>query len=122
MEDFALVTVEMEDGALCIIECAHVHSPAPWAPRVESSLHSKRYQFRSLGRDGMIWFDQQGRHNYLEAPLDNSSFYPEFVADTIDAFQKGRTPIAGIENDLADLRIVDAVYRSAAQGAIVQLS
>lgn len=122
VEDFAQVTLEMEDGGLCIIECAYVHSLAPWTPGVEFSLHSKRYHFRSLGRDGMLWFDQQGRHNYLEGPQDNSSFYPAFVVDTIDAFQKGRNPIAGIEDDLAALRIVDAAYRSAATGTVVQLA
>ena len=122
VEDFAQVTMEMEDGALCIIECAYVHAPAPWTPRVEFSLHSKQYQFRSQGRDGMLWSDQHGSHNYLEAPLDNSSFYPAFVADTLDAFQEGRAPIAGIEDDLAALRIVDAAYLSAAQGTVVQLS
>ena len=100
VEDFAQVTVEMEDGALCIIECAYVHSSAPWTPRVEFSIHSKKYQYRSLGRDGMLWSDEHGSPNYLEAPLDNGFFYPAFVADTIDAFQKGRAPIAGIEDDL----------------------
>jgi predicted dehydrogenase len=122
VEDFAQVTVEMEDGALCIIECAYVHSSAPWTPRVEFSIHSKKYQYRSLGRDGMLWSDEHGSPNYLEAPLDNGFFYPAFVADTIDAFQKGRAPIAGIEDDLAALRIVDAAYQSATQGTVVQLS
>lgn len=122
VEDFALVTLEMEDGALCIIECAYVHAMTPRAPSVEFSLHSKRYQFRSLGKDSMLWVDQQGNHNYLEAPQGNSDFYPAFVVDTIDALQKGRTPIAGIEDNLAALRVVDAAYRSATQGKVVQFS
>ena len=122
VEDFALVTMEMEDGALCVIECAYVNSLAPWTPCVEFSLHSKRYHFRSVGRDGMLWYDRQGKHDYLETPVDNAPFYPAFVVDTIDACQKGRLPIAGIEDDLAALRIVDAAYRSAALGTAVQLS
>ena len=122
VKDFSLVTVEMEDGGLCIAECAYIHSPAPWTPRVEFSLHTKRYQYRSLGRDGMLWSDQHGSHNFLEAPLDNGSFYPAFVADTIDAFWKGRALIAGIEDDLAALRIVDAAYSSAARSELLQVS
>lgn len=122
VEDFALVTVEMHDGALCIIECAYAHSTSPQAPSVEFSLHSKRYQFRSLGRDRMLWVDQEGNHNELEAPQGNTATYAAFVADTIDALQNGRAPIAGIQDNLAALRIVDAAYRSAAQGGVVQLS
>lgn len=121
VEDFALVTTEMEDGAVCVVECAYVHTPAPWTSYIEFSLHSKRYHFHSLGRDGMLWSDQQGRYDYLGGPQGNAFFYPAFVADTIDAVQKGRPPIAGIEDNLAALRIVDAAYRSAAQGTVVQL-
>ncbi len=122
VEDYAHLRMETEDGALCFIESAYVHAQTPRAPSVEFALHSKRYQFRSLGRDSMLWCDQQGNHSYLEAPQDNTSFYPAFVADTIDALRKGRPPVAGIEDDLAALRVVDAAYRSAAQGTVVQLT
>ena len=47
---------------------------------------------------------------------------PAFVADTLEALQNGRPPIAGIQDNLASLRIVDAAYRSSAQGEAVQLS
>lgn len=122
VEDFAHVTMEMVDGGLCTIECSYTHSVAPWTPGFEFSLQSKRHHFRSLGRDGMIWSDQRGNHNHLEGPHGNTASYPAFVADTIDAFQNGRPPIAGIEDDLASLRIVDAAYRSAASGIPVQLA
>jgi predicted dehydrogenase len=122
VEDFALVTVEMQDGALCIIECAYVHAMTPRVPSIEFSLHSKRYQFRSLGQDTMLWVDRQGQHYDLQGPQGNSALYPAFVVDTIDALQHGRAPVAGIEDNLAALRIVDAAYRSAAQGTVVQLS
>jgi predicted dehydrogenase len=122
VEDFALVTVEMQDGALCIIECAYVHTPTPQTPSIEFSLHSKRYHFRSLGKDTMLWVDQQGHHHELQAPQGNSAFYAAFVDDTLDALQHGRPPIAGIQDNLAALRVVDAAYRSAAQGRVVQFS
>jgi predicted dehydrogenase len=122
VEDFALVTVEMQDGALCIIECAYVLAMTPRAPSIEFSLHSKRYQFRSLGPDNMLWVDRQGQHHDLQGPQGNSALYPAFVVDTIDALQRGRAPIAGIEDNLAALRIVDAAYRSAAQGRVIQLA
>jgi len=48
--------------------------------------------------------------------------WPGFVADTVDAFHNGKAPIAGIEDDLAALRVVDAPYRSADQGEVVLLS
>ncbi len=121
VEDFALVTVTMQDGALCSIECAYVHIMPPLAPSIEFSLHSKRYQFRSLGHDRLLWVDRQGQHHDLYAPQGNSAFYPAFVLDTLDALQRGRAPIAGIEDNLAALRIVDAAYRSAATGEVVQL-
>ncbi len=122
VEDFALVTMEMQDGALCIIECAYVHATTPRAPSIEFSLHSKRYQFRSLGKDNMLWVDRQGHHHDLEAPQGNSAFYAAFMADTIDALQNGRPPIASIADNLAALRIVDAAYQSASLGKVVSLS
>ncbi len=45
--------------------------------------------------------------------------WPGFVADTVDAF---KAPIAGIEDELAAQRVVDAPYRSADQGEVVLLS
>jgi predicted dehydrogenase len=122
VEDFALVTMEMQDGAVCTIECAYVHASAPRVPSVEFALHSKRYQFRSLGIDNMLWVDQQGQHHDLEGPQGNSAFYAAFMADTIDALQNGRPPIASIADNLAALRVVDAAYQSAEQGRVVSLS
>lgn len=122
VEDFALVTAEMQDGALCIIECAYTHSTRPEAPSVEFSMHGEQYQFRSVATDKMVWADREGRQYELEGPRGNTASYPEFVRDTIDALQNGRAPIAGIQENLASLRIVDAAYRSAAQGGVVQLS
>ena len=121
VEDFALLTVEMQDGALCIIESAYVHAMTPRAPSIEFSLHSKRHQFRSLGPDNMLWVDRQGEHHDFQGPQGNSAMYPAFVIDTLDALQSGRPPVAGIEDNLAALRIVDGAYRSAAQGKVVQL-
>jgi predicted dehydrogenase len=121
VEDFAQVTMEMVDGALCIIECSYSHAVAPWTPGFEFSLHSKRHHFRSMGKEVMTWSDQLGNPNYLEGPHGNTASYPAFVADTIDAFQNGRPPIATIEDDVASLRIVDAAYRSAASGEVVRL-
>jgi len=122
VEDFALVTMEMQDGALCIIESAYVLGMTPRAPSVEFSLHSKHHHFRSLGPDNMHWTDRQGQHHDLVGPQGNSAMYPAFVIDTIDALRSGRPPIAGIEDNLAALRIVDAAYRSSVQGNAVQLS
>lgn len=121
VEDYALLTLETQDGALCSIESAYVHVMPPRAPSIEFSLHSKQYQFRSLGHDHLLWADRQGQHYDLHAPQGNSAFYPAFVIDTLAALQRGRAPIAGIDDNLAALRIVDAAYRSAAQGQIVQL-
>jgi predicted dehydrogenase len=122
VEDFALVNMEMQDGSVCVIEAAYVHAMTPRAPSLEFSLHSKRHQFRSLGPDNMLWVDRDGQHHDLQGPQGNSALYPAFVLDTIDALQNGRAPVAGIEDNLAALRIVDAAYRSAAQGKVVQLS
>ena len=121
VEDYAHLTLETTDGAICTIESAYVHAPSPWSPRVEFSLHGKTRQYHSEGKDRMVWFDAQGTGGSIDGPLDNSPFYPAFVADTIDALRKGRPPVAGIEDNLAALRIVDAAYRSAALGDPVEL-
>lgn len=122
VEDFALLTMETQDGAVCTIECAYVHANTPRVPSVEFALHSKQYQFRSVSKDEMLWVDRLGRHHFLEAPQGNSAFYAAFMADTIDALQNGRPPIASIADNLAALRVVDAAYRSAALGRVVPLS
>ena len=121
VEDYAHLTLENNDGAICAIESAYVHAPAPWSPRVEFSLHGKTRQYHSEGKDRMVWFDAQGPGGSIDGPLDNSPFYPAFVADTIDALRNDRPPVAGIEDNLAAMRIVDAAYRSAALGVPVEL-
>ena len=121
VEDFAHVTIETGDGAVCAIESAYVHAGSPWTPRVEFSLHGKTRQYHSEGKDRMVWFDKNGPSGSLDGPLDNSPFYPAFVADTIDALRKDRLPVAGIEDNLNALRIVDAAYRSSATGSPVNL-
>ncbi len=122
VEDFAHVTLETTDGAVCVIESAYVHAMTPRLPSIEFSLHSKHHQFRSLGPDNLLWVDRDGHHHDLAGPLGNSAHYPAFVVDTIEALESGRPPIAGIEDNLAALRIVDAAYRSAAEGNVVHLS
>ena len=121
VEDYAHVTLETDDRAICAIESAYVHAPSPWSPRVEFSLHGKARQYHSEGKERMVWFDGDGQSGHIDGPLDNSPFYPAFVADTIDALRKGRPPVAGIEDNLAAMRIVDAAYRSAASGVPVEL-
>ena len=121
VEDFAQLTIQSEDGAICAIESAYVHASPPFTPRVEFSLHGRARQYHSEGKDRMVWFDQTGQGGSLDGALDNSPFYPAFVADTLDALRNDRPPVAGIEDNLAALRIVDAAYRSAARGAPVSL-
>ncbi len=121
VEDFAQVSIETEDGSVCAIESAYVHAGSPWTPRVEFSLHSRNRQYHSEGKDRLVWFEKKGQGGALEGALDNSPFYPAFVADTIDALKNDRPPVAGIEDNVAALRIVDAAYRSAALGKPVYL-
>ena len=121
VEDYAHVTLETDGGAVCAIESAYVHAQSPWSPRVEFSLHGKTRQYHSEGKERMVWFNSQGPDGSIDGPLDNSPYYPAFVVDTIDALKNGRPPVAGIEDNLAALRIVDAAYRSAASGDPVGL-
>ncbi len=121
VEDFAQLTIESVDGSVCAMESAYVHAGSPWTPRVEFSLHAKTRQYHSEGKDRMVWFDQAGKSGSLDGALDNSPFYPAFVADTLDALRNERPPVAGIEDNLAALRIVDAAYRSAESGQTVEL-
>ncbi len=121
VEDFAQLTIQSEDGSVCAIESAYVHASPPFTPRVEFSLHGRARQYHSEGKDRMVWFDQTGQGGSLDGALDNSPFYPAFVAETLDALRNDRSPVAGIEDNLAALRIVDAAYRSAARGAPVSL-
>ena len=121
VEDYAQVSIETEDGSVCTMESAYVHAGSPWTPRVEFSLHGKTRQYDSEGKDRMVWFDQAGTSGSLDGALDNSPFYPAFVADTLDALRNERPPVAGIEDNLAALRIVDAAYRSAESGQTVEL-
>ena len=121
VEDYAHVTLETADGAICAIDSAYVHASSPWSPRVEFFLHGKDRQYHSEGKDRMVWFDGSRMGGHIDGPLDNSPFYPAFVADTIDALRNDRPPVAGIEDNLAAMRIVDAAYRSAASGVPVEL-
>ena len=51
-------------------------------------------------------------HITITGFLAKAPVYAAFVADTIDALQNGRAPIAGIHDNLAALRIVDKIIKA----------
>jgi predicted dehydrogenase len=50
------------------------------------------------------------RVEVLHTPTGNFRWYPAFVAESIDRFQRGLPPVAGLDDLLAAMRVIDAAY------------
>lgn len=50
------------------------------------------------------------------ADYETDSFYPTFLADTLDRLRTGRPPVAGLSEALQAISVVEAGYRSARNG------
>ncbi len=46
----------------------------------------------------------------LRTPTGNFRWYPAFVAESIDRFQKGQPPVADLDDLLVAMRVIDAAY------------
>jgi predicted dehydrogenase len=47
----------------------------------------------------------------LRTPTGNFRWYPAFVAETLDRYQRGLPPIADLDDLLAAMRVIDAAYK-----------
>jgi predicted dehydrogenase len=69
----------------------------------------------------MLWVDQNARAHHIPGPTDQTSVYPFFVRDCLDALREGRPPVASIDDNLAALELVEAAYRGARTKQVVEL-
>src|SRR5919199_6958469 len=46
----------------------------------------------------------------LHTPTGNFRWYPAFVAESLDRFERGLPPVAGLDDLLAAMRVIDAAY------------
>jgi hypothetical protein len=46
----------------------------------------------------------------LHTPTGNFRWYPAFVAESLDRFERGLPPVADLDNLLAAMRVIDTAY------------
>jgi predicted dehydrogenase len=120
VEDYSLMIMEAADGTACRIETGY---PLPGGAkgRAMECVVRGGQGYYEVREDEMLWVDRDARTHHIPGPTDQTSFYPLFVRDCLDALREGRPPVAGIHDNLAALQLVEAAYRGARTKQVVEL-
>ena len=120
VEDYSLVIMEAADGTACRIETGYPLPGGAKGRALECVLRG-RQGYYEVREDEMLWVDGDAQAHHVAGPTDQTSIYPVFVRDCLDALREGRRPMADIEDDLAALELVEAAYRAARTKQVVEL-
>lgn len=119
IEDFISVTLQCASGAIGTIECGYTFPSSPELQREFTfSLCSDSHFFRST-HDGIdITRKKTGgiQNEFIPADFETDHTYPRFVSHVLDCLENGTKPIADFEDAANVLELVEAAYRSSAQG------
>lgn len=120
VEDYSAVLLG-GGGAHGLVETGYA-LPVPTAEfDLRFSLRSDRYYFTAtgadpLGPDRLVAYHVDGGVQVLSVPVSQVPHYGDFVTDTLDRFQQGRPPIAGLDEMCAAMGVVDSAYTHAGWG------
>jgi predicted dehydrogenase len=120
VEDYSLVIMEAADGTACRIETGYPLPGGAKGRALECVLRGRRGYYE-VREDEMLWVDGDARSHHVAGPTDQTSIYPVFIKDCLDALREGRRPLADIEDNLAALELVEAAYRAARTKQVVEL-
>jgi predicted dehydrogenase len=120
VEDSSVIAMEAADGTSCRIETGYPLPGGAKGRALECVLRG-RQGYYEVREHAMLWIDNEGRQHHVPGPTDQTSLYAVFISDCLAALREGRPPVAGIDDNLAAMRLVEAAYRAAATKHVVEL-
>ncbi len=109
IEDHAVVLLE-GGGARCVIETGYLY-PAPHSVfDMHYSIRTARHYFAARDATTLEISDDTHARHAREMVLINAPLYPTFVADTLRRLEHGEKPIAGLDDMVEAMRLVQDAY------------
>jgi predicted dehydrogenase len=116
VEDYSLLALTTQSGTVATIETGYTFpSDAKEQRDFSFSISSNQYYIKSC-KDAFQLRD----HNNIEkgtqtraVRLETDEYYPIFVEHVISSIKNSEPPIAGLDDVLSVMRVVDAAYQSA---------
>lgn len=124
VEDNSIFTVDWDNGAYSIIETSafQVYAEAPeggaqvWGTRGYGSTFPSELRLAIGGAIGAFKPEFQARMEQCDWPM-----YQHQIEHLADCIRTGRAPKPGGDDGLVLMRVMDAVYKSASTGDVVQI-
>lgn len=113
VEDYAVATLRSRSGVVGIVEAGYTYAASAggdteWRVAATGAyLVDRAGELQSVSRDGRI--------ERLEAGASGTR-YEQFAVDTLARLRAGQPPIATLEDCYWAMQVIDAIYRSAAEG------
>jgi len=109
IEDHAVVLLQ-GGGARCVIETGYLY-PAPHSVfDMHYSIRTARHYFAARDAATLEISDDDRNRHTREMTLINAPLYPTFVADTLRRLERGEKPIAGLDDMVEAMRLVQDAY------------
>jgi predicted dehydrogenase len=122
VEDYSLLVLTTESGTIANIETGYTFpSDAKEQREFTFSISSQRYYAQSGDNSSMHIRKRDAPDNQTQTRrirFETDVYYPVFVEHVIAGFTRSKPPLAGLDDVLRVMRVVDAAYQSAQNGSL----
>jgi predicted dehydrogenase len=122
VEDYSSVSLR-SPRAVCTVETGYTFPDGGTTPFDVCFCVRTRRDYIVLRGDGVIecHHNANGEVSRIStASAGNAYWYPAFVQESLERFERGLPPVADLADLASAMRIVDAAYRSSRHGGAVQ--
>jgi predicted dehydrogenase len=121
VEDLAVLALRHANGAVSQVTAGYRFPES--APFREFRLTmSGRRTYVETDAEGLVVREAGRRAKRVPVPFDTDGYYAEYVRSFADDVRNGRAPVAGLAEMARALAVVEAGYRSAAEGRRVAVA
>ena len=118
VEDYSAVALR-SDTAAGLVETGYTYPAGMGAFDQRFSLRTSR-AYVVVRSDDVIEISDaaSGRREEFHSPTSNAAWYPAFVSESLDRFERGRPPLADLDDLVAAMKVIDAAYASDRAGGL----
>jgi predicted dehydrogenase len=121
VEDLAVLTLRHGNGAVANVTVGYRFPDA--APFREFRLTmSGRRSYVETDAGGLVVRDASGAAKHVPASFDTDAFYADYVRRFVEDIRQGRVPETGLAEMARALAVIEAGYRAAREGRLVEVT
>ena len=116
IEDYSSMILR-SPKSVCTIETAYTYPAPSGVFDLRFSIRTSRHYLVVRNDDSLeVHRTCDGVMERVSTPVSNAYWYPVFVTETIDRFAKGLPPVAGLDDLVDVMGVIDAAYASSQAG------